>query len=143
MTAMIKTLRRDLADHQEVEKELAKRSHFCQKVIQKYKTQIKQLKTSIDEQKKKDTGVTPQQRDESDLLEYLNERIGNYEMRLKQTQTHLKQQEQEYEGLLEKVWEIRAKYAKTDLLLTEFIEHFVQEDPEILNRQSDIYLDID
>jgi chromosome segregation ATPase len=90
MTAMIKTLRRDLADHQEVEKELAKRSHFCQKVIQKYKTQIKQLKTSIDEQNKKDTGVTPQQRDESDLLEYLNERIGNYEMRLKQTQTHLK-----------------------------------------------------
>ena len=38
---------------------------------------------------------------------------------------------------------IRAKYAKCDLLLTEFIEHFVAEDPEILNRQSDIYLDID
>ena len=78
--------------------------------------------------------MTPKQRDESDLLEYLNERIGNYEQRLKQTQTHLKQQENEYEGLLEKVWEIRAKYAKCDLLLTEFIEHFVSEDPEILNR---------
>lgn len=28
-------------------------------------------------------------------------------------------------------------------MLTEFIESFVAEDPEILNRQSDIYLDID
>jgi chromosome segregation ATPase len=52
-------------------------------VIQKYKTQIKDLKIAIDDQKKKDTGVTPQQRDEADLLEYLNERIGSYEMRLK------------------------------------------------------------
>lgn len=37
MTGIISTLKRDLADHKEVEKELAKRSHFCQKVIKKYK----------------------------------------------------------------------------------------------------------
>lgn len=37
MTGIIKTLSRDLSDHQEVEKELAKRSHFCQQVIKKYK----------------------------------------------------------------------------------------------------------
>jgi len=29
MTGIIQTLKRDLADHVEVEKELAKRSHFC------------------------------------------------------------------------------------------------------------------
>ena len=47
MENIIKNLKKDLADHQEVEKELAKRSHFCQKVIQKYKEQIKQLKEEI------------------------------------------------------------------------------------------------
>lgn len=37
MQQRIQTLQRDLADHREVEQELAKRSHFCQKVIKKYK----------------------------------------------------------------------------------------------------------
>lgn len=37
MRQVIKTLTQDLADHQQVENELAKRSHFCQKVIKKYK----------------------------------------------------------------------------------------------------------
>lgn len=44
MTGIISTLTRDLADHKEVENELAKRSHFCQKVVKKYKDQIKELK---------------------------------------------------------------------------------------------------
>ena len=43
MTADIKTLKKDALVHQEVEKELAKRSHFCQKVITKYKETIKDL----------------------------------------------------------------------------------------------------
>lgn len=47
MQTIIKTLTQDLADHQQVENELAKRSHFCQKVIKKYKEQIKQLKEDI------------------------------------------------------------------------------------------------
>ena len=33
MTGIIQNLQKDLADHKEVENELAKRSHFCQKVI--------------------------------------------------------------------------------------------------------------
>lgn len=37
MQERITNLTRDLADHREVEQELAKRSHFCQKVIKKYK----------------------------------------------------------------------------------------------------------
>jgi peptidoglycan hydrolase CwlO-like protein len=51
MRGVIKTLKRDLQDHQEVEKELAKRSHFCQKVIKKYKEQITQLKEDIQREK--------------------------------------------------------------------------------------------
>jgi hypothetical protein len=37
MKAQIDTLKRDIQIHKEVEKELAKRSHFCQKVIKRLK----------------------------------------------------------------------------------------------------------
>ena len=39
----IETLKRDIQIHKDVEKELAKRSHFCQKVIKRLKTQIKEM----------------------------------------------------------------------------------------------------
>jgi hypothetical protein len=45
----MKLLKIELAEHNEVEKELAKRSHFCNRVIQKYKAQIKMLKEEIKE----------------------------------------------------------------------------------------------
>ena len=44
MDSEIKALQKDLRLHQEVEKELAKRSHFCNKVIKKYQEQLKTLK---------------------------------------------------------------------------------------------------
>jgi hypothetical protein len=37
MKTKITTLERDIQIHKEVEKELAKRSHFCQKVIKRLK----------------------------------------------------------------------------------------------------------
>ena len=49
MKTVITNLSKDLEDHKEVEKELAKRSHFCQKVIQKYKQQIEELKQEIED----------------------------------------------------------------------------------------------
>jgi DNA repair exonuclease SbcCD ATPase subunit len=45
MKTQIETLKRDIEIHKEVEKELAKRSHFCQKVIKRLKQQIKDLET--------------------------------------------------------------------------------------------------
>ncbi len=38
---------------------------------------------------------------------------------------------------------IRNRYSKVILLLTEFIESFVEKDQSILQRQNDIFLDID
>ena len=43
----MKELKSELDQHAEVENELAKRSHFCNQVIKKYKTQIKLLKEEI------------------------------------------------------------------------------------------------
>mgnify|MGYP001258140741 CR=1 FL=1 len=53
MTEEIQVLQKDLVVHQEVEKELAKRSHFCQKVIDRYKEQIKELNVELKEAKTK------------------------------------------------------------------------------------------
>jgi len=38
---------------------------------------------------------------------------------------------------------VRTRYGKAVLLLTEFIESFVEHDPELLQKQNDIFLDID
>lgn len=43
MVKEIQVLKKDLQVHEEVEKELAKRSHFCHQVIQKYKEQKEKL----------------------------------------------------------------------------------------------------
>ena len=43
MKQKIDIIRRDIQIHKEVEKELAKRSHFCQKVIKKLKVKAEEL----------------------------------------------------------------------------------------------------
>ena len=43
----IKLFKIQLKEHKEVESELAKRSHFCNRVIKKYKGQIKGLDAEI------------------------------------------------------------------------------------------------
>lgn len=45
MKEQIRLLRKELAEHAEVENELAKRSHFCQRVIKKYRTQLEILES--------------------------------------------------------------------------------------------------
>jgi hypothetical protein len=47
-----------------VEGELAKRSHFCQKVIQRYKDQIKDFKEKIVKAKELPAGPNQKQMDE-------------------------------------------------------------------------------
>ena len=45
----MKLLKSELEQHADVEAELAKRSHFCNQVIKKYKASIKLLKEEIEE----------------------------------------------------------------------------------------------
>jgi hypothetical protein len=76
-------------------------------------------------------------------MNYLNTRILQIEQKLQTTQSHLTLQEEEYQSLLEKMISIRNRYSKVILLLTEFIESFVEKDPALLQKQNDIFLDID
>ena len=78
MKAVITNLTKDLEDHKEVEKELAKRSHFCQKVIQKYKQQLVELQsdlTEAEQRAKQESKRAAADTEQQDLMNYLNSRI--------------------------------------------------------------------
>ena len=47
-------LKRDIEIHKDVEKELAKRSHFCQKVIKKLKNEV----ATLEDKKREQLGET-------------------------------------------------------------------------------------
>ena len=48
MQTQIETLQRDITIHKEVESELAKRSHFCQKVIKRLRADVKELTDKLE-----------------------------------------------------------------------------------------------
>ena len=81
--------------------------------------------------------------EQKDLTNFLNQRIMQIEQKLQTTLNHLSLQESEHQGLLEKANNIRDRYSKVILLLTEFIESFVENDPTLIARQNEIFLDID
>lgn len=65
-------------------------------------------------------------------MNYLNQRISQIEAKLHTTHDHLGLQEEEYRQLLEKMIGIRNRYSKVILLLTEFVESFVEQEPSLL-----------
>ena len=50
MKSQIETYQREIEIHKEVEKELAKRSHFCQKVIKRLKQDINDIQSGKQEE---------------------------------------------------------------------------------------------
>lgn len=83
----------ELAEHREVEKELAKRSHFCNRVIKKYKEQIQILKDEIKARQPNTTAMSAGDNTsksgakgketittfKNDLTQFLQKRITDYE----------------------------------------------------------------
>lgn len=59
MQQQIDTLNRDITIHKEVEKELAKRSHFCQKVIKQLKAENQGLTDKLEGRIDNNVGFTP------------------------------------------------------------------------------------
>ena len=62
----MKVLKSELDQHAEVENELAKRSHFCNQVIKKYKAQIMLLKEEIKEREAGEGKAAPKVADQVD-----------------------------------------------------------------------------
>ncbi len=117
MKAQIETLKRDIEIHKEVEKELAKRSHFCQKVIKRLRQQVKDLENEKQEliQKKgiandaqagkgraKRVGDDDGKANE-DLINFLEHKLEEIEKKLSTTQNEYEILQNDYMDLQEKL----------------------------------------
>ena len=165
MGSEIRTLKKDLVVHEEVEKELAKRSHFCQKVIEKYKGQIKDDKEELRwikenkdtlenaakgqndvdfEKLVKNRKYLPQQKmGSTQLASFLELRIDEISRKLEVSQQDFKQLREEHLALVSKIQQMRAKYSRLAGLLTEYLDAVIEENPALIQDDQDLHLDID
>lgn len=91
MGEQIVSLRKDIEIHKQVENELAKRSHFCQKVIKKLNAKMKELKDQLAEAKSKKknpllankqlakSGEESKQKNNEELIQFLQSKIDEIE----------------------------------------------------------------
>lgn len=98
MSEQIVNLKKDIEIHKQVENELAKRSHFCQKVIKKLNSKIKELRESLVEAKKrrKNPNLSPSKqsklaeeakaKNNEELIHFLESKIDEIEKKLYTTQ---------------------------------------------------------
>ena len=110
MKVEIEKLQREIAVHKDIEKQLAKRSHFCQKVILKLKQRVSQLETANELEKK---------------LEYI-------ERQYKETQVHYEQLNNDYSVLQDRLAQGREKYKRAALLMAEFLDDMISDKQNIL-----------
>lgn len=128
MAAEIKALQKDLKLHQEVEKELAKRSHFCHKVIEKYQDQLKKAKEALENVKngvdvKVDEDEAEQKRhDTQELASYLEKRTSEIDVKLRAAQSDLESLREEHALMVAKVAKERRKFQNCALLLSEYLD---------------------
>lgn len=163
MKTQIETLKRDIEIHKEVEKELAKRSHFCQKVIKKLKQQVNELEQEKnDSTNKRQSGianlkglrnsqVSPKKKDplldesrvNDDLINYLESKLEEIEKKLANTQNEYESLQGDYMELQDKMNLSREKYKRAALLLTDFLDDLLTSTPNILQSDKDMHLNLD
>ena len=150
MATEIKVLQKDLKLHQEVEKELAKRSHFCQKVINKYQESLKTLKKHLADlhngiDTAEDSTILKVTNDNTDdLTQFLEQRISEIEIKLKGAQSDLEALREEHVIMVAKVTKERRKFQNSALLLSEYLDEVLQEaGSDLISEDQDIHLDVE
>ena len=164
MKSQIDTLKRDIEIHKQVEKELAKRSHFCQKVIKKLKQQVKELeneKIEGDMRKPAVMGMSgghnrknkslmgnennnyQQNKANEDLINFLEHKLEEIEKKLQRTQGEQELLQTDYMELQEKMNLSREKYKRAALLMTEFLDDLLTQTPNILDNDRDMHVNLE
>jgi chromosome segregation ATPase len=126
-----------------VEKELAKRSHFCQKVIKRLKQQVKELQSEKNEHRpslvangmaaggghsnRKTNGnkydsLSANNKANEDLINFLEHKLEEIEKKLQRTQGEYELLQSDYVELQDKMNMSREKYKRAALLMTEFLD---------------------
>ena len=156
MKTQIDTMKRDIQIHKEVEKELAKRSHFCQKVIKRLKQQVKDLQSEKTEnrphimggqtQRKSNGGNTnmvANNKANEDLINFLEHKLEEIEKKLQRTQSEYELLQSDYVELQDKMNMSREKYKRAALLMTEFLDDILNQTPNILESDKDMHLNLE
>lgn len=151
MSEQIIALRKDIEIHKQVENELAKRSHFCQKVIKKLRSKLKELTEEIEEAKKHKTNKTkkPTKDDKWDgakkeeLIGFLESKLEEIQKRLENTQNKYEGLKKRYNMLYDKLRKSREKYRRTVLLLTDYLDDLLNSSEHVLSTDQDMHLNLD
>ena len=167
MKSQIETYQREIEIHKEVEKELAKRSHFCQKVIKRLKQEVQDLSEAQGKHgkglvagaigaKSHRIGKSNDFRNVAgasfdDLGKGGNDDLINFlEQKLEQQEKNLIVKQQEYDALTQEHQNLQAqfnqskqKYKRAALLLTEFLDDILNQTPNILQPEKDLHLNVE
>lgn len=145
MAEQIGTLRKDIEIHKQVENELAKRSHFCQKVIKKLRQKVKELSDDIAKAKKAKTAKPEKVEKKEEKWDEKNkqELISFLEGKLEEIQNKLGNTQKKYKLLMEKLYKSREKYKRTALLLTDYLDDLLNSNDNILSSEVDMHLNLD
>ena len=82
-------------------------------------------------------------REQQELMNFLQARVKKYEDKIRVCQDKIEVQTEKYEQLKAKSCLVLKKYQQLGTLLSEAIEFFVQEEPELVSANSEILLKID
>lgn len=151
MKEQIVSLKKDIEIHKQVENELAKRSHFCQKVIKKLKAKIKELNEDMENAKKKSTtkakpsqkGDKWDEKNKEELISFLESKLDEIEKKLDNTQNKYEVLKKKYKILIEKLYKSREKYKRTALLLTDYLDDLLNSSENVLSSDQDMHLNLD
>ena len=160
MKTQIETYQREIDVHKEVEKELAKRSHFCQKVIKRLKGELEEATQNIGakgNQGAANMGILSPRagkqltqnsaegvdRGSEDLINFLEQKLEQAERNMVVKQQEYDQLLQEYQGLQGQFNQSKQKYKRAALLLTEFLDDILNATPNILQPDRDLHLNLE
>lgn len=146
MGEQIVSLKKDIEIHKQVENELAKRSHFCQKVIAKLNAKMKEHKEEIANIKKqkepssktKAQMVSEQQKKSNEeLIKFLQSKIDEIE------KNHITTQK-EYEVLQTDYQQLKEKYRRMAFLLRDYLNYILNMSADVIQQTNqDMHLNLE
>lgn len=143
MQDQIDSLKRDIGLHKDIENELAKKFHKCQKQIKTLNEEVKTLDNEYSAlQSKPDNigigggqkkAINDTSKTNEDLVNFLEHKLMDIENKLTGTQSDYETLQRDYVELQDKLSASRDKYKRAALIMTDFLQDMINSNPNILN----------
>lgn len=138
------TLKRDIEIHKQVESELAKRSHFCQKLIKRLNAKVKQLEEDASARISQSVIEEPEQKQRynEDLVHYLEQKLEETLTNQTQLQTEYVTLKADYQELRGKLTERSQKYRTLAVLLSDYLQDLRNFHPSLIEEEGKLPVNI-